>query len=266
MPPLHRAVALAKMDRVAVLVAEDLEFNVTRAREILLDVHLAVAERRQRLRTRELERAREIVLVLRDAHPLPATAGRRLDDDREADLARETDRFLRILHRSRRSRDDRHADVGHCLTSGGLVAHDPNLLGRRTDEGDVRRRARLGELRVLGEKPIAGMDRVRPGDLGGCDQAGNAEIRFPRRRGPDADVVVGESHVQRLAVGFRIDGDRLNAELAARANDAQRDLPAIRDQDFLEHDAAQGAQGAQGAKGAQRRRDATENPRAPRAP
>ena len=79
------------------------------------------------------------------------------------------------------------------------------------------------------------MNRVGAGDLGGRDEARNVEVGLARRRRPDADVVVGEAHVQRFAVGLGVDGDRLHAELAARADDAQRDLAAVRDEDFLEH-------------------------------
>ena len=34
---------------------------------------------------------------------------------------------------------------------------------------------------------------------------------------PDADVLVGEAHVQRVAVGLAVDGDGPDAELAAGA-------------------------------------------------
>ena len=70
-------------------------------------------------------------------------------------------------------------------------------------------------------------------------------LRYESRAGArtDADVVVGEAHVQRLAVGLGVDGDGLDAELAAGANDAQRDLAAIGDQDFLEHVTACDASG-----------------------
>ena len=73
---------------VAVRVAEDLELDVARPLEVLLDVDRAVAERRERLGARHLEAARELVGVARDAHPLAAAARGGLDDDREADLAR----------------------------------------------------------------------------------------------------------------------------------------------------------------------------------
>ena len=47
--------------------------------------------------------------------------------------------------------------------------------------------------------------------------------------------VVGHAHVQRRAVGFGVDGDGLDAELAAGADHAHGDLAAVGDQDFLEH-------------------------------
>ena len=100
---------------------------------------------------------------------------------------------------------------------------------------DLRRGADVGELGVLGEKAVARVDRVGAGDLGGGDQARNVEIRLARRRRADADVVVGEANVERLAIGLGVHGDRLHAELAAGADDAQRDLAAVGDEDFLEH-------------------------------
>ena len=34
----------------------------------------------------------------------------------------------------------------------------------------------LGEIRILGEKAIAGMDRFRPGDGGGGEQGGHIQV------------------------------------------------------------------------------------------
>ena len=62
-------------------------------------------------------------------------------------------------------------------------------------------------------------------------------LRYESRAGAraDADIVVGKAHVQRLAVGLGVHRHRLDVELAARADDAQRDLAAVGDQNFLEH-------------------------------
>ena len=54
-PPLHRAVTLAEVDHRALRVAQDLELDMPRPREVLLDVHVAIAERGQRLGSGQLE-------------------------------------------------------------------------------------------------------------------------------------------------------------------------------------------------------------------
>jgi hypothetical protein len=41
--------------------------------------------------------------------------------------------------------------------------------------------------------------------------------------------------VQRVLVGFRIDGHCLDAQLAARKNHAQRDFSTIGNKDLFEH-------------------------------
>ena len=55
MPPLHRAIALVQVQQVAVLVAEDLHFDVPRARQILLQKDGVIAERRCRFALRLFE-------------------------------------------------------------------------------------------------------------------------------------------------------------------------------------------------------------------
>ena len=65
--------------------------------------------------------------------------------------------------------------------------------------------------------------------------AGHVQVAVGAARRTDADVLVGEPDVQRVLVRLGIDGDRLDAQLAAGMDDAQRDLAAVGDQDLLEH-------------------------------
>jgi len=72
--------------------------------------------------------------------------------------------------------------------------------------------------------------RLRRGhDVRDVEVAGRARGRA------DADCVVGQLDVQRLLVGGRVDGDRLDPELVERAHDAHRDLAPVRDEDTREH-------------------------------
>ena len=65
--------------------------------------------------------------------------------------------------------------------------------------------------------------------------AGDVEVAVARRRRADADALVGQPHMHRLGVGGGVHGDGGDAQLAAGALDAKRDLAAVGDQDLLEH-------------------------------
>src|SRR5262249_55177357 len=53
--------------------------------------------------------------------------------------------------------------------------------------------------------------------------------------GAYADFLVGQVEIGGVAVGLAVDGHDLDAQVAAGANDAQRDLPTVGDQNALEH-------------------------------
>src|SRR5689334_966566 len=79
------------------------------------------------------------------------------------------------------------------------------------------------------------MHCIGAGHLGSRDDHRNVQVAAARRWRADAHGLVGELHVKRVGICRRVDGDRLEAHLATRADHAQRDLTTVRDQDFLEH-------------------------------
>ena len=203
--------------------------------DVLLDVDVANAEGRFRFALRGLERRPELVGRLDDPHAAAAAAGRGLDDHRVADLARDLEPLLLRIDRTVAAGQDRDARLPHRAARARLVAEQPDHLRRRADEPDVARVANLGEIRALGEEPVARVDRVGAGDFRGTDDGGDVQVARRARRRADADVFIGEPHVERVLVGLGVDGHGLDAELAARHDDAQCDLAAVGDQDLLEH-------------------------------
>ena len=161
--------------------------------------------------------------------------------------------------RAVRARNGRNAERLHRLLRGDLVAHQADVLGLRADEDDLVRLHDVGEMRVLGEKAVAGMDRVRARDLAGRDDRRDVEIGLARRRRTDADDFVGEPHMHGVRIGRRMHRDGRDAHLLAGAIDAERDLAAVRDQDLLEHRAIRSASAARRIRPADRR--ARESPR-----
>src|SRR5437867_3788477 len=233
-PALDGALALVEVDDVAVRVAEHLHLDVAWANDRLLDVDAVVAEGGPGLGARGAERALELVGRLDEAHALAAAAPGGLQHHGEADRARE------LLHLAVRAEgvvgagNDRHAGLAHEAAGLDLVAHGRDRVRRRSDEDDTRVGARLGEGGALGEEAVAGVDRVGPGLQTHRDQLVDAEVALGGRCRPDRVGVVGLADVEGAAVGLRIDGDRLDAELAAGAHDAHGDLAAVRHQDARE--------------------------------
>ncbi len=87
-PALQRAVALAEVDGVALAVAEHLDFDVARPREIFLEVDGVVAEGGLGLGARSCKRLRQTLGRLSDLHAASTAAGGRLDQHRKADRLR----------------------------------------------------------------------------------------------------------------------------------------------------------------------------------
>jgi hypothetical protein len=230
---LDRALALAEVRVVAVAIGGDLDLDVARPLAVPLHVHVGVAEGGQRLGAPGVPVVGEPIGIVDDLHAAAAAAGRRLEDHRQADARGVLAQLVLGVD---------HPVPGRIGTPAALIAARALILspmrriaGRRPDPGELALLAHLGELGILGQEAVAGVDRVGAGDLGRADQRRDVEVALPRRRRPDAHRLIGELDVQRVGVGGRVDRDRLDAHLATGADDAERDLAAVGDQDLLEH-------------------------------
>src|SRR5690606_35057505 len=217
---LHGAVAFAEVEGLAVGVGEDLELDVAGLLDVFLDIDRAVAEGFLGLVAGDVVFLGEGDVVVGDAHAAPAAAGDGLDDDGVADLAGDFDGFGLAGDGAVGAGDGGHAGFFDGVLGHGLVAHDHDGLGLGADELDVARLALLGELGVLGEKTVAGVDGIDVGEFGGGDDAVGAQVALGAFGGADADGLVGELHVERLGVGLGIDREGFDAEFAAGAHDA----------------------------------------------
>ena len=235
MAALDGAVALAQVYGVALAVGQDLNLDVARPGQVLLDVDGAVAEGGLGLAARLAHGGGKGIGVVHDADALAAAPRRSLDHDRQPHLARDDLGLGRVGHDTVGARRDRHACGRHGGARHGLVAHELDRLGSRADEGDVVPSAEPRERGVLGEEAVARVDGVGAVGGGRRDQVLHDEVALRRRRRAHADGLVGPGDVQRRGVGRRVHRDGADAELAAGADDADGDLAAIGDEDLVEH-------------------------------
>ena len=98
----------------------------------------------------------------------------------------------------------------------------------------MRRGAR--QIRALGEEAVAGIDRVRAGELRDADDLVDVQVRSDRMPAlADQVRLVGLLPMQRVAVLPGVDRDGPGSELEGRAERPDGDLPTVGDQDLVEH-------------------------------
>ncbi len=155
-PPLDGAVAFEEVDQSAVLVADQLHFDVLGALDELLQNTLRDAERGPGFAARRLKRFLQLVGGLHDAHPAPAAAHRGLHDYRIAQLLRQRLRFVDGLDRRIAAGEYRNVRLLRRCRGRRLVAELLQDFRTRADERDAGVRARPRERRVLGKEAVAG--------------------------------------------------------------------------------------------------------------
>ena len=235
MAPLDRAFALKEHLDIPVLVRQYLKLDMPRPLNEFLHVHLAVAEGICRLlRSRRIQ-IRQLLSRSHNPHPASAATSLGLQNHRITNLIRPLERVLGIGNNSIRSRQNRHLGLLHRLARFFLLAHQARHLRRRAYELDVRNPADLGEIRILAQQAIAGMDRIHIRNLRRRNHRRHIEIAVARPRRTNADRLIRKPHMQRIAIRLAIDSNRLDAQLFAGTNDAQRNFAAIGNENFTQH-------------------------------
>ena len=106
---------------------------------------------------------------------------------------------------------------------------------RWPNEGELVRRNRLGEGGILGEEAVARVNGVAAGGKRRGDDRRCGEVALLGVRWTNADRLVGNQHCARVGIRLAVGDHRLKSELATGAQDAQRNLATIRNQDALDH-------------------------------
>ena len=235
MPPLQRAVPFPEEDAVAVGVAEDLHLHVPGVRQVPLEIDGRVAEHRSGGRPCGDESSLEVRSRGHDGHAPSAAAGRGLDDHGVADPAGDLATLVDGADRLDDAGEQRQPGVCHEPSRRRLVAHLLHDLRRWAHEREPLARADLGEVRVLGQEPVAGVDGVGAGTERGLHDVGHMEVAAPRRGRSDVHRLVGQADHGGVPVGGRVDGDDLDAELAAGPRDPDGDLAPVGDEQPADH-------------------------------
>ena len=215
------------------LVAGDLHLDVARARDEALDEQGAVAEGGAGLAPAALERVGDFVRISDGAHAASAAARDGLDHHRAtAELLEEGTRAIEV-DGVVAAGQDRYAARGRERAGARFIAEQRQCRRRGTDEGDAGLLAGPCEVGVLGQKAVAGVDRVALVLERALDDLRDVEV------GGGADSVERDRDVSVLDVlGGRVvagvNGRRFEVEFGGGAQDANSNFAAIRDEKSLD--------------------------------
>ena len=95
-----------------------------------------------------------------------------------------------------------------------------------------------GEVGVLREEPVAGVQAVGTGPGGDVEDLLGVEVALCRGLTAERVRLVGQAHVEGIAVEVGVDRDGGDAELPASADDPDGDLAPVGDHDLAEHEEA----------------------------
>ena len=217
------------------LVAQNLNLDMARVDDELLDEHAVVAEGRLGLGLGAGEAFLHLAFGIGDAHALAAATGGSLDHDGVADLARDPHGLIRVL-------DDAHVagHGGHMCRGGGLLGFD--LVAHRvdgarigTDEGNAGSSQRLGEGGAFGQEAIARMHGLGAGLLASLHDLLDQQVGLGGGGRADVHLLVGHFHMEGARVGVGIDRHGPDTHAAGGLDDAAGDFAAIGDENLLEH-------------------------------
>src|SRR5579872_3645416 len=154
MPALQRALALAEVNDVSMPVSEQLNFNMARPLDQLLDVYRRVAEGALGFARGVTKSSGDFVLTIHAPHALPAPARDGLEQNRISAIVGEGAGGFGIFHWAQHAGDNWGARGNGHFASGGFRSHFANRIGGRPDKNDARLLASSGEIGILTQETV----------------------------------------------------------------------------------------------------------------
>ena len=234
---LHRALTFPEVNGVAVLISEDLNFDVPRPLDKAFEVNFAITKRPLRLAARAVVRRSKFRFRAHQAHAFATPAGSCLQHHGITNLRRRVACFVQRPQRTFGAGNECNAGELHGFSRGSFRAHQFHCRRARADELQTGALTGCGKTRIFREKSVAGMNGFSSAVFCNFDQASYVEISFRSRReaGTQRISFIGLADVQRGTIHIRIHRHCRDAHLMAGTDHAHGNLAAIGDQDFAEH-------------------------------
>src|SRR5208337_602613 len=212
---------------------QHLELDMPGLDEVLLYEDRSVAERGLRDPLASGDRVLQPFLVLDNLHPDAPAPGACLHDDRVSDRLCDLLCIVDAADAAVRARQDRDAGLFHHLLAADLRSHRFDRLPPWPDKSNALVKAELRKPVVLGQEPVARVDRLGAALLRNIEDPLHVQVALRRVGLADMECLVCILYVECILVGVRINRYGLDIELTAGPHYPYCNLPAVGYQEFL---------------------------------
>ena len=214
-------------------IAQQLHLDVPGPLDELLHEHAGAAEGGLALALGAFQGHGQFVFAVHHPHAAAAAPVGRLEDHRPAEVPGDRQRVGLAADGPRTAGQDRHARTVRQFAGLRLVPQRPQEFDPRAHERDPGRGTGGGEVGVLGEEAVAGMDAIDAVGLGQRHDGVDVEVGADRlARAAHHVGLVRLEAVQREAILVGVDGHRADAQFVGRPEHADGDLAAVGDEQF----------------------------------
>jgi hypothetical protein len=229
---LDRAVAFVQVDDISVLVAEDLDFEVSGASDEFFEEDFIASEGVFRFALGLFEIACELVFGLHDAHTATTAPFGCFEHDGEFHFASRLGRFVEASDGRCGAFEDRHTDLFGDFAGGDFIAQQFEGFVARSYEHDSGVAQGSGKLGIFREEPVAGVHRIDFVFEAQFDDRWDIEVGANRFAWfADGVGFVGFESVQCESVFVRVDRYGTDPEFVGAAEDTDGDFAAVGSKD-----------------------------------
>ena len=199
------------MHNVSVLIAKDLDFEMTGRRQKFFEQHTLVSECSFGFALRGFEGGHETFGLMHGTHAASTTTGHRFDEQRVTHFMPGSLQRVGALIAPLVSRYDVDTGGLHQHLGAVFLRHVTNRFGARAHKDEAGVDTRLCEVGIFGQEAITGMNCVGTALARGTQHRIKVEVTLGCGRATDANSHVGAFHMTGICVGIGIDRDARDA-------------------------------------------------------
>ena len=231
---LDAALPFKQVNRIAVAVAQDLDFDVARLLNQALNEHGPVAKGTLRLTDGSCKFLFQHGRIMHRTHAFASSASTRLDQQGESDALGFPLGFCGVRNGTIGAWDHGDVSLGHGVFGGKLGTHDFNGMGLGPHETNPRPFHGLRENGIFAQEAITRVNGIGPRSFGRIQDALNHQITLAAGGWPHTDGLVRHSDKGCIDVGFAVHRDSRDAHLFGGAQHPHGNFSSVGDQQFAD--------------------------------